>query len=118
MGLTALIWIVGLVVAGYLAYHKREGWGWILFILACTGGSSSKELKELKKEYQQEVSVLKEEISLLSSVTANLAKAEFEKVKVTEGVKRTFVPVSDPPVSETTPVQSKKTEWKETKDRW
>jgi hypothetical protein len=115
--LVALIWIVGLSVAGYLAYHKREGWGWILFILACTGGSlgddSSKELKELRKEYQQEVSVLKEEISLLSSVTAHLAKSEFEKVKVTENVKSSSVPVSESTVSE-----PKKTEWKETKDRW
>ncbi len=34
--------IVAIVVAGYLAYHGKDGWGWMIFLAICIGSTSYK----------------------------------------------------------------------------
>jgi len=34
--------IVAIVAASYLAYHGKDGWGWMIFLAICIGSMSYK----------------------------------------------------------------------------
>jgi hypothetical protein len=34
------------LVAGYLAYHDKQGWGWMIFLAICLGSYSYKFTKD------------------------------------------------------------------------